>query len=92
MKISPIRGAPKGAGNSAKGRGAEQLIELYRAVGILYGDDRVAELDQIFLLHGEELLPNLLGLFFGRKCNHEKIIHRPLLFRAARLGASLVTI
>src|ERR1700720_2136592 len=53
------------------------------AIGLLYSDDRVAQLDQVLLLHIEQLLTNFLGLLFRRKCDFYKIGHfsLPMLLR-----------
>ena len=78
-KIMPIKRAPEGSGGGA-GRGrVEQLIEFDMAIGLLDRDNRVAQLDQVLLLHIEQLLANLLGLFFGRKGDFHEIGHLCLL-------------
>jgi hypothetical protein len=61
-------------GSSGRGR-IEKLVELDMAIGLLYRDDRVAQLDQVLLLHIEQLLTNFLGLLFRRKCDFYKIGH-----------------
>src|SRR5215831_12178786 len=53
------------------------------AVGLFHRDDRVTQLDQVLLLHVEQLLPNFLGLLFGRKRDFYEIGHclYPMLLR-----------
>ncbi len=42
---------------------------------ILHGDHRVAQFEQIFLLHGQQLLADLLGLRFSGECDYDEITH-----------------
>jgi hypothetical protein len=53
----------------------EQLIEFDATVGLLHRDHGVAQLDQILPLHVQQLLTDLLGLFFSRKCHNDEITH-----------------
>src|SRR6516165_4920590 len=45
------------------------------AIGLLDRDNRVVQLDQVFLLDIEQLLANLFSFLFGRKCNFYEIGH-----------------
>jgi hypothetical protein len=66
---------PEAAGRRARGGRVKQLIELDRAVGLLDRDHGVGQLDQILLLHVQKLLPDFLGLCFGREGDCDKISH-----------------
>jgi hypothetical protein len=55
------------------------LIEFDTAIGLLHRDHRITQLDQILVLHTEQLLANLLGFFFGRKCDFHEVCHWCLL-------------
>src|SRR5262249_24939133 len=51
------------------------LIEFDSAVGLFRRNDGIAQLNQILPLHIDQLLTNLIGLFFGRKRDIHKISH-----------------
>ena len=53
----------------------KQLVELGVAVGLLDRDDRITQLDQVFLLQIQQLLADLLGLFLRRKRDLHEISH-----------------
>ena len=44
-------------------------------IGPLHCDDSIGQLDQVLLLHIEQLLTNLLGLFFRCKGDFYEISH-----------------
>src|SRR5262249_32715078 len=56
--------APEAALGSARGGGVDELVQLDLAGIGLGRDHHVAELDEILLLHGEELAAHLFGLDF----------------------------
>ena len=55
--------------------GIEELVEFDMAIGLPHHDDCVAQFDQVFLLHVEQLLTHLLGLFFRWKGDFDEISH-----------------
>jgi len=65
MKTMPIKRAPESAGHAADRCGVEELVELDRTVFALDRDNRIAEFNQIFFLHRENLLADRLGFLFG---------------------------
>ena len=80
----PDQRAPEHAGDAADRGGVEELVELDVAFRIFDGDDGVAHLDQIFLLHLKQFLSHFLGLLLRGKGNDEQIVHgeSPLADRA----------
>jgi hypothetical protein len=78
-KIIPIS-APQSVPETAPvAVGVEQLVEFDMAIGLLDSNHRITQLDQVFLLHIEQLLAKPFGFFFGRKCNFHEISHLRLL-------------
>src|ERR1700731_366248 len=71
--------APECPRNGAGCSWVEELIEFDMAIGLLPRDHRITQLDQVLLLHIEQLLANLLVFFFGRKCDFHEIGHLCLL-------------
>jgi hypothetical protein len=67
--------APERPGQCAGRSRIEKLIEFDMAIGLLDRNDCVAQFDQVLLLHVEQLLANLLGLFLGWKGDFYKISH-----------------
>ena len=53
----------------------DELIELDPALLVLGRDDRIADLDQIILLHVEDFLANLLGFALTREGDEHEISH-----------------
>jgi hypothetical protein len=71
----PDQRTPEGAGHRRGARRIEKLVELDATILVLHGDHRVAKLEQIFLVHGEQLLPHGLSLRLGGKGNHDEFAH-----------------
>src|SRR5262245_58424368 len=59
------------------------------AIGLLDCDHRVAQLDQVFLLHIEQLPANLLGFLLGRKRDFHEIGHLCHLPAVSKFDATL---
>jgi hypothetical protein len=53
----------------------DELVELDPALFVLHRNDRIADLDQIILLHVEDFLANLLGFGFTREGDEHEISH-----------------
>ena len=68
--------APEGARNRARRRRMHELIEFHSAVFVAGGDDRIANLDQVLLLHSEDLIAHFLGFLFVLERYENKIAHR----------------
>jgi hypothetical protein len=64
-KSRPIN-VPQKAPVAALPRRMEQLVELDRAIRLFHRDDGVPQLDQVFLLHVEQLFADLFRGGFRR--------------------------
>src|SRR5262249_42373275 len=51
------------------------LVELNSSIRLLGCDDGIAKVDEIFLLHVEQFLPNFLRLGLGWEFDNDEIAH-----------------
>jgi hypothetical protein len=78
--LGPASRNPEGSGSCSGRSGIEELIELDMATLLLHRDNRIAQLDQVLLLHVDQLLTHLLGFLFRRKRDFHEIGHLRLGF------------
>jgi hypothetical protein len=67
-----------------------ELIEFHSAVFIAGGDDRIANLDQVLLLHSEDLIADFLGFLFVLERYENKIAHRQSPWTPAAWGQAFL--
>jgi branched-chain amino acid transport system substrate-binding protein len=64
-----------GAAGRAGERRAEELVELHLAIRLLHRDDGVAELDEVFALHAQQLRAQILRRLLAGKADDHQICH-----------------
>ena len=82
--------APEGARNRGCRRRMHELIEFHPAVFVASGDDRIADLDQVLLLHSEDLIAHFLGLLFILERYENEIAHRQSPWTPAAWGQAIL--
>ena len=81
---------PKGARNRTGRRRMQELIEFHPSVFVAGGDDRIANLDQVLLLHSENPIAHFLGLLFVLECYENEVAHRQSPWTPAAWGQAFL--